>query len=90
MAHQDTTKIAVRTTIYDIYGNGRDIQNLAEQMKQGQTGSVGTGAFYDKQYFSYSPVRGTNWSLGITAPQHDFMGDTNSAITRFSVSFKLL
>lgn len=80
MAHQDTTKIAVRTTIYDIYGNGRDIQNLAEQMKQGQTGSVGTGAFYDKQYFSYSPVRGTNWSLGITAPQHDFMGDTNSAI----------
>jgi len=41
---------------------------------------MGVGSFYNHQYFSYSPVRGTHWSLGITAPQSDFMEATNKAI----------
>ncbi len=80
MAHQDAKQVASKRTIFDTFGDNADMQNIFSQMADGQTGSAGTGGFTNHQYFSYSPVRGTHWSFGITAPQSDFMDAANQAI----------
>ncbi len=80
MAHQDVENVKTKGTIFDEFGTGDDINSLFAQMADGQTGSVGIGGFLDQQYFSYSPVRGTHWSFGVSAPQSDFMDAANEAI----------
>jgi hypothetical protein len=45
MAHQDTGRVKEKSTLYDSYGNGGDIQDIVAQMAEGQTGSMGTGSF---------------------------------------------
>ncbi|MBC5646772.1 methyl-accepting chemotaxis protein [Christensenella tenuis] len=80
VGHQDVNMVKEQKTIFDNYGNSDAIDSIFNEMIVGQTGSQGVGGFYNHQYFSYSPVRGTHWSLGITAPQSDFMAATNKAI----------
>ncbi len=80
MAHHDVKRVLSGETIFHSFGSGREIKDMAAQMAMGQTGVVETGGLAAKQYFGYSPVRGTQWSLLITAPQSDFMAATNRAI----------
>ncbi|QIB69065.1 HAMP domain-containing protein [Aminipila butyrica] len=80
MAHQDMEQVSGGKSIFDHYGDGVTIQTMVKQMSQGQTGISKEGSWWDKRYFSYSPVRGTHWSLVITAPQEDFMTAANRAI----------
>ncbi len=41
-----------------------------------QTGSTVIKLGSQKQYIGYSPIAGTNWTLLIHAPRHEFMGTT--------------
>ncbi len=80
VAHQDTEKVSAQQTAQESFANNAEIAGVVEQMTQGKTGSVATGGIGNTQYFSYSPIRGAHWFLGITAPQSDFMEATNQAI----------
>ncbi|NLT64934.1 MAG: HAMP domain-containing protein [Clostridiales bacterium] len=80
MAHHDAERVINGESITSHFGDSSEIQHMITQMAQGKTGVLETGGISDKRYFSYSPVRGTHWSLAITAPQSDFMAATNNAI----------
>lgn len=90
VGHQDVNMVKDKKTIFDNYSDSDAIDSIFNEMIAGQTGSRGIdNGFYDEQYFSYSPVRGTHWSLGITAPQSDFMAETNKAIL-ISIIFTII
>lgn len=80
MAHPDSAKVSGGETIYGLFGDGEMIHRMTEHMAQGLTGAFEMGNATNKRYFSYSPVRGTLWSLVVTAPQSDFMTAANRAI----------
>lgn len=91
MAHPDSAKVSAGENISDMFGLDADIQDMLSQMALGQTGAFETGRTSDKRYFSYSPVRGTLWSLVVTAPQNDFMSAANMAImTSLGITLLLL
>jgi signal transduction histidine kinase/DNA-binding response OmpR family regulator/HAMP domain-containing protein len=65
-------------------------------MTQGQTGAVDVNGGQGRSFISFSPIRGTQWSLGIQAPRSDYIAATNQALTialvitiAFLVSFSL-
>ncbi len=80
MAHPDSAKVSGGESIYGLFGDSDALRHMTGQMAQGLTGAFETGSGAGKQYFSYSPVRGTLWSLVVTAPQSDFMAAANRAI----------
>lgn len=80
MAHQDARKVENGEGIEDNFGGGQDIRNLLARTAEGKTGVMTTGGFLNRRVFSYSPVRGTRWSLVITAPESDFIATTARAI----------
>ncbi len=80
MAHPDGAKVSGQETFYDLFGDSDTTRQIAGQMAQGMTGTFEMGSLGSKRYFSYSPVRGTLWSLVVTAPQSDFMAAANRAI----------
>ena len=80
VAHHDPEKVTVSQTMYDSFGNSTEIQNIVSQVALAQTGTEETGNLGNKHFFSYSPVRGTLWSLVIMTPQNDFMSAANRAI----------
>ncbi|MDF3005312.1 MAG: sensor hybrid histidine kinase [Oscillospiraceae bacterium] len=80
MAHPDSTRVANGENISGMFDMGQPLQNMLAQVALGQTGLLETDGSTGKRYFSYSPVRGTLWSLVVTAPQNDFMSAANMAI----------
>ena len=80
MAHKDVQKVSNEETIFDYYGKSLEIESMVTQITHGETGIVKEGNFTHKRYFSFSPVRGTQWALVVTAPQNDFMSAANRAI----------
>ncbi len=80
MAHPDSAKVATGENMSEMFGADAQIQGVLSQMTSGQTGAFEVGSIAGKRYFSYSPVRGTLWSLVVTAPQNDFMSAANTAI----------
>lgn len=80
IAHPDSTRVANGETISGMFDMGQPLQNMIAQVALGQTGLLETEGSTGKRYFSYSPVRGTLWSLVVTAPLDDFMSAANMAI----------
>lgn len=81
MAHQELEKVKTQATIFDSFLESEEVASIVSHMTEGKTGSQQLGSFTDRTYISYSPVRGVRWFLGITAPQSDFMAETNQAIS---------
>ncbi len=80
MAHHNTQLVHEGKTMFDSFGDKEEIHQLVDKMILGQTGISDLGGFNSKRFFSYSPVRGTRWSLAVTAPQSDFMAAANNAV----------
>ncbi|NLK37605.1 MAG: HAMP domain-containing protein [Epulopiscium sp.] len=80
MAHHDSQLVFDEKTLFDSFGDKEEIHKLSEQMLVGQTGVAEIGSWNQKRIFSYSPIRGTRWSLAVTAPQSDFMAAANKAV----------
>lgn len=78
MAHPDSTRVGENISV--MFDMSQPLQNMIAQVTLGQTGLLETDGSTGKRYFSYSPVRGTLWSLVVTAPQNDFMSAANMAI----------
>ncbi len=80
MAHHDQDRVTAGETIYDTFGASPQIKAMAAETAKGKTGVQALDGLTGRQYFGYSPVRGTRWALLIAAPESDFMAATNRAI----------
>ncbi|MCL1927990.1 MAG: ATP-binding protein [Treponema sp.] len=76
IAHQDLSKVYVRGDIVQDLNPGKEL----ELMIGGQTGSASIMSATGISFLSYSPVRGTMWSIGILAPRSNFTGPLRTAI----------
>lgn len=91
MAHHEPQKVIDGQTIFTEFGSSEEIATLVKNMASAQTNVMKIGSYFDSRYFSYSPVRGTHWSLCITSPQSDFMAPANNAIfTSLGITLVLL
>ncbi|MDR3051667.1 MAG: HAMP domain-containing protein, partial [Oscillospiraceae bacterium] len=80
MAHRDVQKVIAQETLFDNFGTDATIRYVVTQMAEGQTGSSIFSGKTGDIFFSYAPIRGTRWSLGIEVPREDFMAASQQAI----------
>ena len=80
VAHDNLGKVYSQEPITTTLGSNADVQEVISLMTQGQTGSASIDATDGQMYISYSPVRGTLWSIGIEAPRSDFISAVQRAI----------
>ncbi len=79
MAHRDSSLVLNGTHLEEILHVDK-LDYLQSQMISSQTGAVIMDGEEGTQLFGYAPIRGTHWSLAVTAPRDDFMGPSNQAI----------
>jgi signal transduction histidine kinase/HAMP domain-containing protein/AmiR/NasT family two-component response regulator len=72
MGHRDASMVTDGKSIFDEYPSA-GIREILDEMVQGQTDAVKTGAGGGEIFFSFAPIRGTRWTLVISAPRGDFM-----------------
>jgi signal transduction histidine kinase/CheY-like chemotaxis protein len=80
IAHKDLGRIFSREPIAAGLGPGREVRELVSLMVHGQTGSAKIRGQEGWSFVSYSPIRGTRWSLGIRAPRTDFVAALREAL----------
>ncbi|MDR1965207.1 MAG: response regulator [Synergistaceae bacterium] len=80
IAHKDLGKVYGMEYIADSLGGGEEINEIVDLMTHGQTGSAQISVSEGEAFVSYSPIRGTRWSLGILAPRGDFIAAVRDAI----------
>ncbi len=79
IAHKDSNLVRERKSIKQVLSiDGLD--DLQAQMISGQAGASITKGKDGVQLIAYAPIRGTHWSLAVTAPRDDFTGAANKAI----------
>jgi len=72
LAHNTSGKVYTRENITVSLGESEDLLEVIELMEARQTGSAKVHDRDGSVYISYSPIRGTLWSLGIVSPRSDF------------------
>ncbi|MEA4891205.1 MAG: methyl-accepting chemotaxis protein [Peptococcaceae bacterium] len=80
MAHRDKNLVLEGKNITEALGADANLEKIIQGMVSGQTGSASIKGPEGQQLYSYAPVRGTHWSLAITAPRSDFMKPAQQAI----------
>jgi signal transduction histidine kinase/CheY-like chemotaxis protein/HAMP domain-containing protein len=80
MAHRDLGKVYSMEAITASLGDSRETQRVIQLMKEGQTGSAQISVTPGGEFISYSPIRGTRWSIGIMAPRADFTDAVENAV----------
>ncbi|MDR3280851.1 MAG: response regulator [Synergistaceae bacterium] len=81
IAHRDPDKVFSREAVSDSFGFGPDAEAVLLPMKQGLTGAMEISGAEGKIFVSFSPIRGTLWSLGIQAPRDDFTSAASQALS---------
>lgn len=80
IGHRDLGKVYSRESIKESLGTDEDADRLLALMLAGQTGSESIDSANGAMFISYSPIRGTQWSLGIHVLRDDFQEPVQSAI----------
>jgi signal transduction histidine kinase/DNA-binding response OmpR family regulator/HAMP domain-containing protein len=80
IAHRDIEKAYSTEALTASLGDTEEIRNLIRLMSEGQTGSTRITVAGHGEFISYSPIRGTRWSLGIQAPRADFIDAVHDAV----------
>ena len=73
VAHKDLEKVFNKDDVATVLGNSKDGQAAIDAMMDGQTGAMTLRTTGGKRYLSFSPIRGTHWTLAIEAARSDFM-----------------
>ncbi|MDR3331488.1 MAG: response regulator [Synergistaceae bacterium] len=81
VAHMDPDKVFSRESVADSFGFGPEAEAVLLPMKQGLTGAMEILGTEGKMFVSFSPIRGTLWSLGIQAPRDDFTAAASQALS---------
>ena len=80
IAHKDLGKIYSKEMLSESLGSDNSTIGAIKLMLQGQTGSTFIQAPEGRMSISFSPIRGTRWSLGIQAPYSNFIEPLKQAI----------
>jgi signal transduction histidine kinase/DNA-binding response OmpR family regulator/HAMP domain-containing protein len=80
IAHLDTQKIYGMESLTESLGDSEEIRDLIQLMGEGQTGSTQITVAGRGEFISYSPIRGTRWSMVILAPRTDFTEAVHNAV----------
>ncbi|MDR3295039.1 MAG: response regulator [Clostridiales Family XIII bacterium] len=80
IAHKDLNRLLSRMSGAEGPDSGGTALDLFAMMEPEQAGSDKLNSSEGPLFFSYAPIRGTQWSLGIQAPRSDFMAAVNQAI----------
>jgi CheY-like chemotaxis protein/HAMP domain-containing protein len=72
IAHRDLRKVYSHENISRSMGDDPRAADVITLMAEGHTGAALIDAADGRSFISYSPIRGTRWSLGIMAPRSDF------------------
>ena len=77
MCHHDENIEMSYNFLTDTAESNKDIHAVAQRMVQGETGSALVNNYVtggEQEYFFYSPVENTNWSVAIAVPVSQIMG----------------
>ncbi|MDR3279770.1 MAG: response regulator [Synergistaceae bacterium] len=80
IAHRNIDKVFSREIMVDNFGFGSDEGAVLLPMRQGLTDAMNINGVGGKMFVSFSPIRGTLWSLGIQAPRGDFTSAARRAL----------
>ncbi|MDR3076168.1 MAG: HAMP domain-containing protein, partial [Synergistaceae bacterium] len=80
IAHRDIGKVYGMEHISDSMGDDPAVKDAIKLMTEGQTGSEQIYSATGRAFISFSPIRGTRWSLGIVALRSDFIAGFRHAI----------
>ncbi len=83
VAYMDENVILQETTLADMRGSGYD--EVEARLISGATGSVEASADGKTMFLSFSPIRGTQWSLVIELPKSDYDPLINKAILQITL-----
>ncbi|MDR3365150.1 MAG: response regulator [Clostridiales Family XIII bacterium] len=81
IAHKDMDKVFRGESVANSLGTGAGAEEVFLAITQGQTGTMETTGAQGRLFVSFSPIRGTQWSLVIIAPRSDYIAATNQALT---------
>lgn len=89
MAHKDQSRITSDLNIYTETADTQEVKGIFEQIKLGQTNAVEFEKDGENLFLSFSPVRGTHWSLIVLTHKSDFAQAGNNAII-ISIAISML
>jgi signal transduction histidine kinase/HAMP domain-containing protein/AmiR/NasT family two-component response regulator len=72
MGHRNASMVMEGKFIFDEYP-AAEVREILGEMVQGQTDAIKTAGRGGEIFFSFAPIRGTRWTLVISAPRGDFM-----------------
>lgn len=80
VAHEDKNLVMEMYNAIKSAENDPQLEPLAKLQKLMIAGNAGVGQYYFKgvtKYMGYAPIKGTNWSLAITAPKSEVLSRVN-------------
>ncbi|MDR3311156.1 MAG: response regulator [Oscillospiraceae bacterium] len=80
IAHKTLEKVFRGESIAANLGTGADAEAVFQAVTGGQTGTMESEGAQGRLFVSFSPIRGTLWSLVIYAPRSDYVAATNQAL----------
>jgi methyl-accepting chemotaxis protein len=86
MAALDRELVERKASIQDTHRDSKQILDMLDDMSLGQSGIVNTDGgnlfnIFSGNYFSFSPINGTLWTLVIETPRSDYMASAAQAIS---------
>lgn len=92
IAHQNKELVLKQSNSLEEGKNDSGLSSLAELEKKMLAGEMGTGEYSyngDKKYMAYAPVKGTGWSLAITAPEKEVLEGLDALKVRLGLGIFL-
>ncbi|MDR3278102.1 MAG: hypothetical protein LBT12_04955, partial [Oscillospiraceae bacterium] len=80
IAHKNLEKVFRHESVIANLGEGADAEAVFLAVTRGQTGTMDVTGAQGRLFVSFSPIRGTLWSLVIQAPRSDYIAATNQAL----------
>ena len=80
IAHKDKNKVLAKEKILSITGTSDQAHAILDLVSHRQTGADRLQSPQGDIYFSYAPIRGTFWALGIESPRSDFSTNVERGI----------
>jgi signal transduction histidine kinase/CheY-like chemotaxis protein len=80
IAHENMDKVFRGEHVSATLGIGANADKVIQALLEKQTGAVEVNSNEGRIFFSFAPIRGTLWSLGIEAPRSDYISATNQAM----------
>lgn len=81
IAHKNKQNVTSKENVIEKSNKDVNLISLAEIEKRMVTGKSDAGEYMyqgDKRYIGYAPVKGTNWSLGVTVARAEVLSGLNS------------